>query len=253
MITTIGCDPEVFLKRGGEVVSAIGKVGGTKANPIPVKGGTLQEDNILAEIGIDPAKDRHTFVQRVQGVLGILKERTGCDLDIASSHTFTKEWLLKQGGNALAFGCDRDYNIYTGSANPRPPGRTLVRGAGGHVHIGVSSADIPSLIKTLDLYLAVPAVIMDPDTERRKVYGKAGCYRKKPYGVEYRTLSNFWLRDKELMEWLYDRTIRAVFDHREVRLPDETYIQACINNSDREMARRLIGEYRLEVPKTCLK
>ncbi len=37
----------------------------------------------------------------------------------------------------------------------------------------------------------------DKDTERRGMYGKAGAFRPKPYGVEYRTLSNAWLSNDE--------------------------------------------------------
>ncbi len=32
----------------------------------------------------------------------------------------------------------------------------------------------------------------------------AGRYRKPSYGVEYRTLSNFWLNSPELVGWIYD-------------------------------------------------
>jgi hypothetical protein len=38
----------------------------------------------------------------------------------------------------------------------------------------------------------------------RKLYGAAGRYRQPSYGVEYRTLSNFWLASPELVELVYD-------------------------------------------------
>lgn len=44
---------------------------------------------------------------------------------------------------------------------------------------------------------------------RRELYGKAGAFRPTSYGVEYRTLSNFWLRRKEYMQWVYAQTHRA--------------------------------------------
>src|SRR3546814_7881426 len=39
------------------------------------------------------------------------------------------------------------------------------------------------------------------------MYGAAGAFRTKPYGVEYRVLSNAWLKDSNLMSWVYKNTI----------------------------------------------
>jgi len=244
-IPLVGCDPEVFLKRGNTIISAIGVVGGSKENPLQVEDGTLQEDNILAEIGITPASDKESFVNRVSKVLGILMERTSCSIDYSSSHVFTKEWLRSQGGKALTFGCDRDYNAYTGMVNPKPSGKTLIRSAGGHIHLGRSDIDLIKLVKTMDLYLAVPSILADKDTDRRSLYGKAGCYREKPYGVEYRTLSNFWLRSKDKMGWAYEQSVRAVLEHKDIDLPEEGMVQACINTSSESLALELIGQFNL--------
>lgn len=32
------------------------------------------------------------------------------------------------------------------------------------------------------MYLGIPSVVMDPDTKRRTLYGKAGDFRLKAYG-----------------------------------------------------------------------
>ena len=39
----------------------------------------------------------------------------------------------------------------------------------------------------MDLFLGVPSILIDPDTERRKMYGKAGDYRLKEYGRRNKT------------------------------------------------------------------
>ena len=62
----------------------------------------------------------------------------------------------------------------------------------------------------MDLFLGVPSVTLDSDTRRRELYGKAGAYRAKDYGVEYRTLSNFWIWKDSLKDWVYDQTQKAV-------------------------------------------
>ena len=52
-------------------------------------------------------------------------------------------------------------------------------------------------IKFLDLLIMIPTMLLDngPGAARRKEkYGKAGCFRPTPYGVEYRTPSCCWLR-----------------------------------------------------------
>jgi hypothetical protein len=66
----------------------------------------------------------------------------------------------------------------------------------------------------LDLRLAVPSLIWDKDKKRRLLYGKAGCFRPKPYGMEYRTLSNAWLNPAipHVRKFIFGETIRAVKD-----------------------------------------
>lgn len=242
---TVGCDPEVFLKSNGSIVSSIGLVGGSKRKPRPVIEGSVQEDNVLAEINIDPANDSSTFVSRINKVLDQLVQLSGCDLEIKSSHVFDKEYLKSVGPKAFSLGCEPDYNVYTGKANPRVNPYTCLRTAGGHIHVGDDSIDCNRLVRTMDLYLGVDSVLLDNDNERRALYGKAGSYRPKPYGLEYRVLGNFWLKSDELKRWVYDTTISAVNDHKHIVLPDDSLIQRCINTSDTGLANELKKEYSL--------
>jgi len=53
-------------------------------------------------------------------------------------------------------------------------------------------------VKFIDLFTAIPSVLLDPGEggkARRELYGKAGSFRYTPYGLEYRTLSNYWMAD----------------------------------------------------------
>jgi hypothetical protein len=243
---TIGCDPEVFLKNDGSIVSSIGLIGGSKKEPRQVKEGALQEDNVLAEINIDPAATPSQFIRRINRVLSQLQEITGCSIEVVSSHTFDKTYLLEQPRKAFNFGCDPDYNIYTQKENKRPNPYTCLRTAGGHVHVGADNIDLPRLVRTMDLYLGVPSVLLDDDSDRRKMYGLAGCYRTKAYGVEYRVLSNFWLKTDTLKEWVFEATSKAVRDHKTIELPGDDSLQQCINNSDTGLAMRLKHDYRLD-------
>ncbi len=110
--------------------------------------------------------------------------------------------------------------------------------------------DSKQLIKAMDLFLGVPSVIMDSGELRKTLYGKAGAYRDKPaYGVEYRTLSNFWVNDDRLIKWVWDNTEKAVQAvESQFALDDyKDSILDAINNNNREAAIHLINTVNLEV------
>lgn len=102
------------------------------------------------------------------------------------------------------------------------------------------------IIAHLDLFLGVPSILLDKDTERRKMYGKAGAFRSKPYGVEYRVLSNFWIANEELVTWCFNN-VKAAIDFidsgKEIDANDYDKIVAAINKSDKELALFLCRKY----------
>jgi hypothetical protein len=65
------------------------------------------------------------------------------------------------------------------------------------------------LAMQLDYHLGVAALSYDEDYERQSLYGAFGCFRPKPYGMEYRVLSNAWLRNEELISWVFNSTKNA--------------------------------------------
>jgi hypothetical protein len=69
-----------------------------------------------------------------------------------------------------------------------------------------------ALAKQLDYYLGIPSLIYDDGVKRRTLYGAPGAFRPKPYGMEYRVLSNAWLRSEGLMRWVFNTTNKAVQD-----------------------------------------
>lgn len=200
----IGCDPEFFVaNESGEIDSAIGFLGGTKEDPLPVPGGFLQEDNVLIELNTEPTADPVLFSDSISRVLGeaekILQPK-GRYVSLFRKHfTYPSAKILSWGDQAVRFGCDPDYNVYTEEPNTIPTGFTGFRSAGGHIHIGwnhlkeVSKEDQHEVVKMADYILGLWGVVNGDSMERRKLYGKAGCFRYKPYGVEYRTLGNFWV------------------------------------------------------------
>ena len=250
MQVTVGADPEVFLKHGNNIISAIGRVGGSKEEPVPVECGALQEDNILAEFNINPAHSEKEFVDNINTVLGQLSAKVApMHFDVISSAHFKPAWLKSQGLKAMEFGCDPDFNAYTGEANETPNPFTTLRTAGGHIHLGfdVKEGDIETrrdVIKMMDFYLGIPSVVLDDDTECCSLYGQAGAFRSKSYGVEYRTLSNFWIKNEAYMKWAYQQSLSAVHDvgmlglfHNEY---SEEIVRTTINESDTKLAAQII-------------
>jgi hypothetical protein len=201
----IGADPELFFKRGDKFISSIGKIGGTKTEPRRLLGDfALQEDNVTVEYNIPACKSQDEFVwanSLMLDEINRIAKQYDCESVIESSAEFTNDEL--EDPAARVFGCDPDFNAWDLEPNPRPQcDNPNLRSAGGHIHLGMEKAtnkDKISAIRTLDLILGVPLAFMDPESKRRELYGRAGACRFKPYGVEYRTPSNVWLRDVDLM------------------------------------------------------
>lgn len=227
MDVLIGADPELFVvDREGQFVSGHGMIKGTKAEPFKVPDGAVQVDGMALEININPAASRLEFVNNIQSVMGSLRGMVpGFNLRATPVAKFNADYYNRQPEAARELGCDPDYNAWTGLENPRPESRPdaggrVMRTGAGHIHTSWGKGfdvsdkghieDCRTVAKQLDYYVGIYSLLWDPDAERRLLYGKAGAYRVKPYGVEYRTPSNRWLADPKLMGWVYDATKRAM-------------------------------------------
>jgi len=233
---TFGCDPELFvLNTEGEYVTAEGLIPGTKSEPYPVPGGAIQVDGMAAEFNIDPVDNFTDFNKNITKVVQELKKMLpkGYDLSPIPSVVFNEKAWNEAPDKAKTLGCTPDFNAWTGKVNPPPhdPDNPYLRTASGHLHIGWTDdanlsdpqhvANCRDLIKQLDWYLGGWSLQMDPDPVRRRMYGKAGAMRFKPYGVEYRVLSNFWLTNSSRRMAVWNRMQQAIWDMREVYIPDE--------------------------------
>lgn len=223
---TVGCDPEVFMcnPNTGAYVSAHGMIPGTKFEPYKVRNGAVQVDGNALEFNTDPASTGDEFVRNVQDVFDQMKAMVpGYNVLIEPTVVFEKGYFDSLPSEAKEVGCMPDFNAYTGTENPIPKANDpYMRAAGGHIHVGWVDdvdpfdpnhfEDCRDVVKQLDHYLGMPSLCWDKDSKRRELYGKAGAFRPKPYGVEYRTLSNAWLKDPRLIRWVYNTTITAVND-----------------------------------------
>lgn len=222
----IGADPEFFLrdKETGKFVSAHGMIEGTKKNPQKVKNGAVQVDGMALEFNIDPARTEDEFTSNVYSVLEQLREMVPDKYEFVfeSVAHFDEEYIRNQPEVARQLGCEPDFNAYTHTANPTPDAAVNFRTASGHIHVGwTNGQDVADpehieacemLAEQLDSYVGLASVVLDPFSIRRSLYGKAGAYRPKPYGMEYRTPSNRWLIRGETIRDMFSKTLKSTQD-----------------------------------------
>jgi hypothetical protein len=226
----IGADPELFLWNTQErfFTSAAGWVPGTKHNPEKVACGAIQTDGLAAEINIDPAQNENDFVYNLNSVELIIENLL--PLYLVKYYAPYVEFPIPYWDHAVSaiekqIGCDPDFNAYTKEKNPPPTEEAVlapIRTAAGHVHIGWTEnvdpfdpshfEDCCEVVKQLDILLGLNTLIWDPDNRRRNLYGKAGAFRPKHYGVEYRVPSNVWLGHELRKFCVYRYTVQAVQD-----------------------------------------
>lgn len=176
----------------------------------------------------------------------------------------TPEGFNKLSPAAKLLGCAPSFNIHDAASSVGvDASKYLKRSAGGHIHIGWGGMKMPAkyhdswipykvedwqqkLVGVCDLVLGNTCVLLDrsPDAvERRRVYGRAGEYRTPKHGVEYRTLSNFWLHSPQLSSLVMGLsrlavTITAWEEHFNYLMPkvDRSKVVAAINQNDWDLA-----------------
>lgn len=256
----LAADPEMFTKDSNNNISSVaGKLGCDKWNKLKAQEGVnLQEDNVLVEFDIAPCESFAGFNKLLKaGIDHSSKIIKPHGLEIAegvSSHIFTEAEIASFDPSVLEFGCVPDYNGLTGIVNPRPsavdPG---LRSAGGHIHFGydklleVTQQTQAQMTIMCDLFLGMTSLLMDNDTRRRKLYGQAGSVRFKDYGIEYRTLSNFWIFKEAQRRWAFDQAHKAfnALKNEEqffelVAMVNPMEVQRIINEDDKAMAEAYI-------------
>ena len=227
---TLGADPEFFVGDSKGKILASDKFFPGKEKPIKFKGLNSQTtggselklffDGIQAEINIGVQYCREYLAWNVRECLKKARTRIHkvCgthQIILKPSVRVSKKVIAEADPEARRFGCMPDFNAYTLTTNTGEIDATKhpYRYAGGHIHLGVSSAYVNKtssegkiakteeghirIIKLLDLIVGIPCVLLDNSREavrRRSSYGKAGCFRPTPYGIEYRTPSCWWIK-----------------------------------------------------------
>jgi hypothetical protein len=253
---TVGADPEFFVRVKNHFVSGHHFELGTKDDPQKVMFGAVQNDGLAVEINIAPARNSDEFAHNMRKVkeelLWILHLHVpGATLAAKPSVFFGQRYLSKLPAGVAELGCQPDFDAYTRQINPRPNKAAPFRTGAGHVHLGWATGgrgrsrgyiqECSVVAQQLDYYLGLPSLLWDKDSRRRSLYGRAGCFRPKPYGLEYRTLSNAWCDDDTLIRFVFNQTKKCFTDVQNGVLMTDRFGYAArdfINSNDYEWRRK---------------
>ena len=134
---TLGTDPELFLQKDNKIISAIGKIGGSKSEPQPIsdEGHFIQEDNVAIEYNIPACNNITDWVYHhnfVKDYLDVLVSGMGCTLAIQPSATLEESEL--DNDIARLAGCEPDFDVWNECINePADLSATNMRSAGKKV------------------------------------------------------------------------------------------------------------------------
>ena len=228
MTLTVGADPEfVYRRSNGSVVPCLGLIPGTKERPFDLGDGyTCHEDNVMVELQIPPCESSVEF-----GAAIIEGKRRICDqfFDGRDEALVSSDSLYigdprssNYSPQVFNFGCDPDYDAYQAGAMRTTLPKELTGGpsryAGGHIHIG-GPLRCPPFVAALfaDLYLSLLPMVYDYmpldriGTMRTRWYGLPGIFRPKPYGLEYRTPSNWWTAGQSTAEMMGQQAFTLLY------------------------------------------
>jgi len=241
---TFGSDPELFFVKNGQIVPS--------NDVITTDGGDVTRDGFQLELNPQGHTCREIAGSNIARALFRAEEiasNIGAELSIAVGVTVGDEAWKKSTFETRRFGCNPTSNVYQKINRLATGMRIRFRSGAGHIHIGGlnahEKADLPTIVKLMDIIGGNTAVLIDRDennAHRRKYYGRAGEYRPKQYGLEYRVFSNFWLRHYVLWSMASGLLRNAVGIYRAgladdlIKRFDMVKVREAINTNDKALA-----------------
>lgn len=267
-----GCDPEFFFEKKGKIIGSekiIDRDKGFKVIDAYTNGGTgsicgdhdskFIVDGVQVELNPRPDSCRARLGNEISKCFRNLQRKMLEDPELSINFSptieITTEELDTLDEKSKVFGCAPSINASEKSTSKITVDAATYRyrSAGGHIHLGrlenvvVNSFDKPdSLVDILDIIVGNTCVLIDRDEgnkKRREIYGRAGEYRLPSYGIEYRTLSNFWLRAYPLASFVFALSRMAVSIAEDPELAEEIHtfvsmdkIREAINENNFDLA-----------------
>jgi hypothetical protein len=239
----LGSDPELFVTDGTDVVPSFVLLDNKDQ-------GSVTMDGFQVELHPIPSTCRVSGGYWIGDSLSHLRDiakRKGLQISFNTAHRISDKTWDSTDDSVKRFGCNPTNSAYSENVDRGNGLRERFRAGGGHIHIDDASArgNRDELVQLLDIVVGNTLVLIDRDSnnaERRLKYGRAGEYRPKEYGLEYRVPSNFWLRDYVLWSLVAGLirnalTIRLIgLDKEFVGMFDMNKIRDAINNNDYTLA-----------------
>lgn len=272
----LGGDPEGFFERDGVIIGSeklIPEVG-LVVNYRKV----VVRDGIQFELNPAPMYSINGFGQSVkiafESLKQILRKHPEVKLNWSGLVEVGRAELDTLSDESRILGCQPSKNAY-GEFPITVDGETYTkRSAGGHFHFGILDlfhkdiVNIQRLVPYLDIFVGNTGVLFDRDPgapERRANYGRAGEYRLPDHGLEYRTLSNFWLRNYTLFHLMSGMSLIALsalkgaiadpsIEGELIEVVDLGHVRQAIDTNNYDLARanfeRLIPFLERHLPAT---
>jgi hypothetical protein len=276
-----GCDPEFFFKKENQIIGA------EKVLPqdgLNTAGGRVVIDGVQAELNPQASTCREVLSRNIGYCLGEVRDlmmRNKCQADFSQTIKVTEEEMNSLSDKCKQFGCSKSENVYNKDADTgvSDASKFMSRSGGGHLHIG-KVRDIYNetyqiqkdmfekhpdrLVRMLDIIVGNTCVLIDRDKGnkiRRQTYGRAGEHRLPSHGLEYRTLSNFWLQSYTLMSFVTSLTRLAVsvvcnldgteLEDKILNSVDIKKVVKAINENDANLAQETFDIIKLILADAC--
>lgn len=255
-----GSDPEAFFQREGQIIGSERLI---PERGFAVRGNKIIRDGVQFEMNPAASQTIEGLGYNVGQLFAQLKRHLKKNPDI----TCCFDGLVEVSQPELdglspatrVLGCMPSHNFYGSKAIDVDPLLYRKRSSGGHIHMGLSYpiytlggvSDYRSrLVPLCDIFVGNSCVLLDRDpgaAERRENYGRAGEYRLPQHGLEYRTTSNFWLRDFSLMSFTFGMAAVAIsvlndtlrgqdLEQQLVNVVDIEQVARAINTNDFDLA-----------------
>jgi hypothetical protein len=241
---TLGSDPELFFVKDGIMVPSIDVIKNETQNVV--------RDGFQLELHPLSSTCRQIAANQLRNAIteaNEMAQRAGVSISFALSHVVDSKVWKTAPKTIKQFGCHPTENVHEKNPHRSSGLREKFRAGGGHIHVGnmtpKDKANLPTIVKLMDIIVGNTLVLLDRDESnitRRKNYGRAGEYRPKPYGLEYRVPSNFWLKHYVLWSLASGLIRNAVTLYRTGRAEEllklfkMSDIKGAINNNDFDKA-----------------
>lgn len=250
---TFGSDPELF------VVS--------KDNEMVPSQAVLDKDTVMVkkdgfQIELNPnshscRQSSATYINYALQEAHRLAQAKGYKLSFKVGHIVSDDVWSKVSMMLKRFGCNPTVNAHEKNFKRVTGLRERFRAGGGHIHLGFTlkaTSDVNKLVTLMDIMVGNTFVLLDRDPDnarRRKNYGRAGEYRLKSYGLEYRVLSNFWMKKYVLWSTATGLLRQAIEVFNMPKLADDLLsrvdikkVRDAINNNDKDLAMENFMAFR---------